>query len=273
MCRVFEVSRSGYYSWRCRPPSRRAMENRRLDAHIKVVFAQNKGRYGSPKITDQLREQGLAVGKNRVARRMKAAGLRSIVRRKYRPTTDSKHSHPVAENLLQRNFTATGPDKVWVSDITYISTERGWLYLTVFLDLFSRMVVGWALSSSLSAEMVVTALYRGIRHRRPAAGLVIHSDRGVQYACKDFRQVLEKHQFLQSMSRKGDCWDNAVAESFFGILKSELIHHERFRGPQDTLKALFEYIEVFYNRKRKHSTLGYQTPAQYEQAMKSAVCF
>jgi putative transposase len=273
MCRALSVSRSGYYSWRRRAESRRAMDNRRLDAHIKAIYKKHKGRYGSPKITDELNDMGFKVSKNRVARRMKEAGLRSIVRRKYRPTTDSKHSYPVADNLVQRDFTASGPDRVWVSDITYIPTERGWLYLTVFLDLFSRMVVGWALSSSLSAQMVLTALYRAIRARRPSAGLIIHSDRGVQYACKDFRRVLEKHRFVQSMSRKGDCWDNAVAESFFGILKSELVHHERFKGPQDTLKALFEYIEVFYNRKRKHSTLGYQTPVAYEQEMKSAVCF
>jgi putative transposase len=211
---------------------------------------------------------GFPVSKNRVARRMKAMGLRSIYRRKYRTTTDSKHSHPVADNLLQRNFTTDGPDKVWVSDITYIATTRGWLYLTVFIDLFSRTVVGWALSSSLSAEMVLTALSRAVRNRRPGSGLIIHSDRGVQYACSDFRKVLKKHKYVQSMS-----WDNAVAESFFGIIKSELIHQERFKGPQDTLRAIFEYIEIYYNRKRKHSTLGYKTPAQFEQAMKSAVCF
>ena len=217
---------------------------------------------------------GFAVGKNRVARRMREAGLRSIVRRKYRPaTTDSKHSQPVAENLLQRDFKVAEPDRVWVSDITYIATERGWLYLTVFLDLFSRMVVGWALSSSLSTQMVLSALYRAIGNRRPGAGLIIHSDRGVQYASEAFRGVLKENHFVQSMSRKGNCWDNAVAESFFGILKSELVHHERFTGHQDTLRALFEYIEIDYNRKRKHSTLGYQTPAQFEQAMKSAVCF
>jgi transposase InsO family protein len=273
MCRVFSVSRSGYYRWRRHAESRRTIENRRLDAHIKAIFNKHKGRYGSPKITDELNDMGFPVSKNRVARRMKAAGLRSIVRRKYRATTDSKHSHPVADNLLQRDFTASSPDRVWVSDITYIATARGWLYLTVFIDLFSRMVVGWALSSSLSTEMVLTALRRGIRNRRPNTGLIIHSDRGVQYACKDFRKMLKKHRFVQSMSRKGDCWDNAVAESFFGIVKSELIHHDRFKGPQDTLRALFEYIEVYYNRKRKHSTLGYQTPAQFEQAMKSAVCF
>jgi len=273
MCRVLSVSRSGYYRWRNRPKSQRAIENWRLDAHIRAIFNRHKGRCGSPKITDELNDMGLAVSKNRVARRMKAMGLRSIYRRKYRTTTDSKHSHPVADNLLQRNFTTDGPDKVWVSDITYIATAHGWLYLTVFIDLFSRMVVGWSLSSSLSAEMVLAALSRAVRNRRPGAGLIIHSDRGVQYACSDFRKILEKHHFVQSMSRKGDCWDNAVAESFFGIIKSELIHHERFKGPQDTLRAIFEYIEIYYNRKRKHSTLGYKTPAQFEQVMKSAVCF
>jgi transposase InsO family protein len=273
MCRVLSVSRSGYYRWRNRPKSQRAIENRRLDAHIRAIFNRHKGRCGSPKITDELNDMGLAVSKNRVARRMKAMGLRSIYRRKYRTTTDSKHSHPVADNLLQRNFTTNGPDKVWVSDITYIATARGWLYLTVFIDLFSRMVVGWSLSSSLSAETVLAALSRAVRNRRPGAGLIIHSDRGVQYACSDFRKILEKHHFVQSMSRKGDCWDNAVAESFFGIIKSELIYHKRFKGPQDTLRAIFEYIEIYYNRKRKHSTLGYKTPAQFEQVRKSAVCF
>ena len=272
MCRALSVSRSGYYSWRRRPESRRSIENRCLDTHIKVIYMKYRGRYGSPKITRELHDKGFCVGKNRVARRMRQAGLRSIVRRKYRPTTDSKHSYPVAENLLQRDFTVTAPDKVWVSDISYIDTEHGWLYLTVFLDLFSRMVVGWALSSSLSARMVLTALHRAIRNRRPGPGLIIHSDRGVQYACNDFRALVAKHHFTQSMSRKGDCWDNAVAESFFGILKSELIHQQRFNGPQDTLAALFDYIEVFYNRQRKHSTLGYHTPVQYEEAMKSAVC-
>jgi putative transposase len=244
-----------------------------LQAHIRAIFNRHKGRCGSPKITDELNDMGFPVSKNRVARRMKEMGLRSIVRRKHRVTTDSKHSHPVADNLLQRNFTTSNPDEVWVSDITYIRTTRNWLYLTVFIDLFSRTVVGWSLSSSLSAETVLTALTRAVRKRRPMAGLIIHSDRGIQYACSDFRKVLEKHHFVQSMSRKGDCWDNAVAESFFGIIKSELIHHERFKGPQDTLRAIFEYIEMYYNRKRKHSTLGYKTPAQFEQVMKSAVCF
>lgn len=273
MCRVLLVSRSGYYRWRKRPESRRAIENRRLDAHIKVIYNKHKGRYGSPKITDELNDNGFQVSKNRVARRMKAIGLRSIVRRKYCPTTDSKHTYPVAANLLQRDFSASAPNTVWVSDITYIATEGGWLYLTVFLDLFSRMVVGWALSSSLGGQMVRAALHRAIQRRQPEAGLIIHSDRGVQYACNDFRKMLDKHSFIQSMSRKGNCWDNAVAESFFSIIKSEMIHHEHFKGRNDTLPAVFEYIEVYYNRKRKHSTLGYRTPAQVDQTIKSAICF
>ena len=264
MCRVFEVSRSGYYRWLKRKPSQRHLDNQRLDAQIREIYEQSKGRYGSPKITQELRDQGRKVGKNRVAERMRKAGLRSKIRRKYRVTTNSKHKFPVAPNLLERNFTAQAPDRVWVSDITYLATRTGWLYLTVIIDLFSRMVVGWALSSSLSHEMVVVALKRAIRRRGPTNGLVFHSDRGVQYACTGFRDELEGHGFVQSMSRKGDCWDNAVAESFFAIMKTELVYHERYEGHQDTLHSIFEYIEVFYNRERKHSTLGYLTPVGYE---------
>ena len=215
--------------------------------------------------SSDLRDQGRKVGKNRVAERMRKAGLRSKIRRKYRVTTNSKHKFPVAPNLLERNFTAQAPDRVWVSDITYLATRTGWLYLTVIIDLFSRMVVGWALSSSLSHEMVVVALKRAIRRRGPTSGLVFHSDRGVQYACTGFRDELEGHGFVQSMSRKGDCWDNAVAESFFAIMKTELVYHERYEGHQDTLHSIFEYIEVFYNRQRRHSTLEYLCPAEYEK--------
>ena len=219
MCRVLEVSRSGYYRWLKRKPSQRDIDNQRLNAEIREIYDGSKGRYGSPKITQELQDRGYRVSKNRVARRMRDAGLRSKVRRKYRVTTDSKHHFPVAPNLLERNFTAEAPDKVWVSDITYLATRSGWLYLTVIIDLFSRMVVGWALSSSLSHEMVVTALKRAIKRRRPGDGLIFHSDRGVQYACTDFRKELGKHRFVQSMSRKGDCWDNAVAESCFCLNK------------------------------------------------------
>ena len=267
MCRVLEVSRSGYYRWLKHKPSQRQLDNRSLDAEIRQIYDDSKGRYGSPKITRELRDRGRKVGKNRVAKRMRQTGLRSKIRRKYKVTTDSKHNFPVAPNLLERNFTAQVPDTVWVSDITYLATRTGWLYLTVIIDLFSRIVVGWALSSSLSHEMVVVALKRAIRRRRPAKGLIFHSDRGVQYACNDFRQELDKHEFIQSMSRKGDCWDNAVAESFFGILKTELIYHQRYEGHQDTLHSIFEYIEVFYNRQRRHSTIEYLCPSEYEKQM------
>jgi transposase InsO family protein len=246
-------------------PSQRELDNQRLDVEIREIYEQNKGRYGSPKITQELRDRGRRVSKNRVARRMRKAGLRSKLRRKFRVTTNSKHHFAVSPNLLERNFTQQAPDKVWVSDITYLATRTGWLYLTVIIDLFSRMVVGWALSSSLGHEMVVTALKRAIRRRRPGKGLVFHSDRGVQYACTDFRKELDKHEFIQSMSRKGDCWDNAVAESFFGIMKCELVYHERYEDHQDTLHSIFEYIEVFYNRQRRHSTLGYLCPSEYEK--------
>jgi len=264
MCRVFKVSRSGYYRWLKRGPSQREIDNRRLDEEIREIYIDSKGRYGSPKITHELRDRGHRVGKNRVAKRMRKAGLRSKIRRRYRVTTNSKHRFPVAPNLLERNFTTQAPDKVWVSDITYLATRTGWLYLTVIIDLFSRMVVGWSLSSSLSHEMVVTALKRAIKHRQPAKGVIFHSDRGVQYACTDFRKALNQHGFIQSMSRKGDCWDNAVAESFFGVMKTELVYHERYDNHQDTLHSIFEYIEIFYNRKRRHSTLGYLTPVEFE---------
>lgn len=265
MCRVFEVSRSGYYRWRKRRPSRRQLDNQRLDAQIGEIYASSKGRYGSPKITRELQDRGQRVSKNRVARRMRQAGLRSKIRRKYRVTTESKHTWPVSPNLLERNFTVEAPDKAWVSDITYLATRTGWMYLTVIIDLFSRLVVGWALSSSLSHEMVIAALKRAIRRRRPGKGLIFHSDRGVQYACADFRKELAEHGFIQSMSRKGDCWDNAVAESFFGIMKTELVYHEKYEGHQDTLHSVFEYIEAFYNRERRHSTLEYLPPAEFEK--------
>jgi transposase InsO family protein len=265
MCRVLEVSRSGYYRWLKHKPSQRQLDNQSLDAEIREIYDGSKGRYGSPKITQELRDRGRRVGKNRVARRMRKAGLRCKIRRKYKVTTDSKHNFPVAPNLLKRDFTAQAPDTVWVSDITYLATKTGWLYLTVIIDLFSRIVVGWALSSSLSHEMVVVALKRAISRRRPVKGLVFHSDRGVQYACTEFRKELAIHGFVQSMCRKGDCWDNAVAESFFAIMKTELVYHESYEDHQDTLHSIFEYIEVFYNRQRRHSTLDYLCPAEYEK--------
>ena len=267
MCRVFKVSRGGYYRWLKRKPSRREIDNQRLVVAIREIYDRSKGRYGGPKITQELRDRGNKVGKNRVAKRMCEVGLRSKIRRKYRVTTDSKHRFPVASNLVKRNFSTQAPDKVWVSDITYLATRTGWLYLTVIIDLFSRLVVGWSLSSSLSHYMVVSALKRPVKCRQPGKGVIFHSDRGVQYACTGFRKELSKHGFIQSMSRKGDCWDNAVAESFFSVIKTELVYHERYNGHQDTLHSIFEYIEIFYNRERRHSTLGYLTPVDYEKQL------
>jgi len=271
MCRVLEVSRSRYYDWRRDPESARARETRRLDEAIKRLFKKHKGRAGSPKITRYLREEGWRVGENRVAKRMQEMGLRAKVRRAFRTTTNSRHGHPVAPNRLQRSFRVAGPDQVYVSDLTYIRTRNGWLYLTVVLDLYSRLVVGWALSNSLSHAAVLKALRRAVARRRPSRGLIFHSDRGVQYACTGFRKALAAEGFLASMSGVGDPWDNAVAESFFHILKSELVHHTMWDGYWDAHHDLFEYLEVYYNRERIHSTLGWVSPAQYEaQAVKAA---
>lgn len=265
LCRVMQVSRSGFYTWQRRPPSARALETRRIDVAIKAVFAASKQRSGSPKVAQALRSQGWRVSDSRVAKRMRHLGLRSIARRRFRVTTDSKHPYPVAPNRLQRNFTAQRPNQVWVSDLTYLRVGHGWLYLAVFIDLYSRRVVGWALSSSLDHTVVLMALRRAVARRRPAPGLIIHSDRGVQYACSAFVQWVAKRGFVQSMSRKGDCWDNAVAESFFHLLKSELAHHCQWHDYTVAQRDLFEYIEIFFNRERSHSTLDYMTPDQFEQ--------
>jgi len=265
MCRVLEVSSSGYYAWKQRPESGRTTETRRLEAAIRIAYQASKGRSGSPKITQTLRQQGWKVGENRVAKRMRQMGLRSIIRRKFRATTNSKHPFPVAPNRLRRNFTVSRPHAVWVSDLTYLRVRNGWLYLVIFLDLYSRKVVGWAVSDSLDHTFVLKALRQACARRPPPEGLIIHSDRGVQYACTGFTQELEKRRFVPSMSRKGDCWDNRVAESFFHILKTELVYHTQWMGYADAHHALFEYIEIFYNRERLHSTLGYVSPAQFER--------
>jgi len=261
---MLQVSRSGFYEWRRRRPSGRAVETTRLDEAIRRLFTAHHRRPGSPKMTRLLRAEGWQVSRSRVARRMRKLGLRSIVRRVWRRTTDSRHRLPVAPNRVARQFAASGPDRTWVSDVTYLRTRTGWLYLVVIIDLYSRLVVGWALSVSLSHHALLQALRRAIGRRRPTRGLVFHSDRGIQYACGDFTRALATHGFVQSMSRKGDVWDNAVAESFFHLLKSELVHHVLWEGYTDAHRDLFEYIEVYYNRERLHSTLGWLTPAQFE---------
>jgi putative transposase len=269
MCRVLEVSRSGFYKWLNHCPSKRKQKNEELTIKMKKIYEEHKGRIGSPKMRIELNALGVQAGKNRVANQMRINGLRAITHRKFRVvTTDSNHNLPVAENLLDRKFAVDQPGKVLVSDITYIRSQGGWVYLTVFIDLFSRMVVGWEVSSRIDTEMVLKAFHRAVFNRKLSPGTMIHSDRGSQYASDAFREALSQFHFIQSMSRKGNCWDNAVAESFFRIYKSELAYHCNFRDERDVFQKTFEYIECYYNRKRRHGTLGYLTPVEFENQLK-----
>ena len=265
MCSVLKVSTSGYYAWLDRKPSARSLESDRLKHKIERIYNDSKGRYGSPRICKELIAEGEQVSRQRVARMMRQEGLRSIINKKYRiSTTDSKHNYPIAENLLKRNFTVAAPAKVWVSDITYIRTAQGWLYLTIIMDLFDRKIIGWSLSTTmLTTATVIPAWSMAIKNRSITEGLIFHSDRGVQYASNEFRSILRINEVKQSMSRKGDCWDNAVAESFFKSLKSELVNHQHYKSILDAKNDLFEFIEIWYNRKRRHSFLGYLTPEEY----------
>jgi len=265
MCRVLKVSRSGFYAWKIRPESHRTREDRRLGVFIATIQEMVRRVYGAPRVHKELTAQGETVGRKRVARLMKQNGLQSRCRRKFRVTTQSNHSHPVAPDRLERDFTPKGPNQAWVADITYIATRRGWMYLAVVLDLYSRMVVGWHLSERIDRQLVVKALQMGLGRRKPTGVLVHHSDRGSQYASGEFRKRLEIEGILSSMSRKGNCWDNAVAESFFASLKTELNEQGPFPTREDALKEIFEYIEVFYNGVRRHSTLGYVSPREFEQ--------
>ena len=264
MCQVFKVSRDGFYKWLKRPESRRSVERRKFDVQVKAAFEKNRKRSGSEKLSRELNRDGVRCSRSKVARSMKRQGLRSIVKKKFVPTTDSKHSEPVAPNLLNRQFSVGRKNQVLVSDITYIPSRVGWLYLTVIIDLFSRMVTGWSLSTSLGHEGALEALHQAVWRRKPPKGTMFHSDRGVQYACKNFRDALFSYGFIQSMSRKGNCWDNAVVESFFRTLKTELIYHIDLADENHARKELFEYIEIYYNRQRLHATLDYASPAEFE---------
>jgi transposase InsO family protein len=265
MCRILGVTRSGYYCWLRRGLNRRQKRDRALLEQIRKSYRQNNGRAGSPRVHEDLLDWGYCTSRKRVARLMREAGLRAKTKRKFRVTTQSKHSLPVADNLLGRDFTVKSPNKVWVSDITYLWTREGWQYLCVVLDLFNRQVVGWNLSHRLMSELAEDALIRAVMRRRPSAGLVFHSDRGVQYCSRSFRKLLKRYGMVQSMSRKGDCWDNAVAESFFGTLKRELVYHETYRTRAEARLSVFQYIEAYYNRRRRHSALGYLSPIEFEQ--------
>jgi putative transposase len=265
LCEVLEVSRSGYYAWRDRPASSQAQRRDRLVERIQAAHVDSQKNYGSPRIHRELRDQGVACSENTVARLMKNHGIRSKMQRRFVvQTTDSRHGHPIAENRLNQQFDVPAPNQVWAADITYIPTGEGWLYLAVVLDLCSRRVVGWAADDHLRAELPAAALQMALTQRRPQGGLLHHSDRGVQYACDDYQSLLARHGITCSMSRRGNCYDNAVVESFFGTLKTELIHHHTYATRNEARLALFEYLEVFYNRKRRHSALDYSSPAEYE---------
>jgi putative transposase len=264
MCRVLEVSRSGYYAWLGRSESRRERANRGLLVKIRAVHRRSQKRYGSPRVWQELRAAGESCGENRVARLMRAHGIVGVRGPKFRATTDSRHCLPVAPNLLERRFRVTEPNRVWVSDLTCVWTGEGWLHVAGVLDLCSRRIVGWATGANPDRHLVVRALEMAIARRRPGPGLIFHSDRGSQYAAGDVQELLAKHKMIASMSRKGDCWDNAPAESFFATLKSELVHRRRYRTRPEAKRDLFEYIERFYNAERLHSALEYRSPAQFE---------
>jgi putative transposase len=270
MCRALGVSAAGYYDWLQRAESARGRDNRRLEVKIRAVHTRSRCNYGSPRITEELREGGERCGKNRVARLMRAAGIRARRAKRWRATTHSSHSLPIADNKLNRQFRASGPDQVWAGDISYVWTQEGWLYLAVVLDLYSRAVVGWSMGTQLSGQLTTEALQMALRRRKPAAGLLHHSDRGVQYAAREYQRVLSEHQIDCSMSRKGNCWDNACVESFFSTLKVECVYQASYRTREEARGSLFEWIEVFYNRQRRHSTLGYRSPAQFEAMRKVA---
>lgn len=269
LCRVLMVTRSGYYAWAGRPPSARAQANERLLVQIRAIHAESRGTYGSPRIHRTLRTPQAPVSRNRVARLMRAGGIRSKHRRKYRITTRSNHRRPVAPNLLSREFCAAEPNRAWVGDITFIWTREGWLYLAVLIDLYSRIVVGWSMSERATEDLTLAALRMALHRRRPPAGLVHHSDQGSQYASTAYRRLLEDHNITASMSRRGNCWDNAVAESFYATLEKELLQDWEVGGRLEARRQIFDFIEAFYNRHRIHSTLGYRSPVDYEAAVRT----
>jgi putative transposase len=269
MCRLLEVSRSGYYEWLSRPCSAQAEAEQQLQDKVTRYFAQGRGTYGTRRLKHLLAQEGLQVSRRRIGRVLAQAGLCCKTRRKFKAPTAAGQTQTVAPNQLNREFTVQVPDTLYVGDITYLPTGEGWLYLAVVLDLCSRAVVGWSMATHMRAELVTQALSMAICQRQPTAGLIMHTDRGSQYGADSYRQLLSQHGMQPSMSRKGDCWDNAVAESFFHTLKTELIYLEEFKTHEQARTGVFEYIEVFYNRQRCHSATGYLAPLAYEQTLKT----
>jgi len=267
MCQTLKCSTSGYYHWLKSPESSRTSSNKALRHRISELFEEHKEMAGSPMITSDLRSEAefSNVGKNRVALIMKNSGLKCKTVKRFTKTTDSNHKEPIAANLLKREFNVSTPNSVWAGDITYLRIGNKWYYLSVFIDLFSRIVVGWDLSASLERHSTIKALNKAILRRSPASGLLVHSDRGIQYASSDFKKKLESKGFIQSMSRKGNCWDNAVVESFFHTLKTQLTHHLCYKNIREAEQSLFNYIEVYYNGRRRHSTNNYKSPIDFEK--------
>jgi len=264
LCRLLGVTRQGYYAYASRPPSERLNRERTLQQRVQQIHVESRGTYGSPRVLKALRQHGEPASKRSVERALRSLGLRGRSPRRWRATTRANPLHPIVENVLNRDFEASRPNERWVTDISYIWTDEGWCYLAAILDLFSRSVVGWALDSTLSTSLPLTALDMAVRRRRPSKGLLHHSDRGCQYTSTEYRDVLAELGVTVSMSRKGNCWDNAVAESFFATLKTELIYGRTWPTRVELRAAVFEYIEVFYNRRRLHSSVAYRTPAQVE---------
>jgi len=265
MCQILKVSRSGYYCWCRRGKSKRALESDYILTNIRNEYDRSRQLYGSPKIHFELNKKGILCSRPRVARIMKANGIKSITKKKFMRTTDSKHERKVAPNLVDQNFSATAPNQLWLGDITYIKTLNGWLYLATVLDVFSRKIIGWSMSKTMKRHLVINALKDALTKRNPSEKLVFHSDRGSQYASDDFIQLLSKNSIIQSMSSSGNCYDNAMMESFFAVLKKELIYLQKYKSIESTRSAIFEYIEVLYNSRRIHSGINYNTPIEFEQ--------
>ena len=264
MCRVLSVSRSGYYDWYDRPPCCRAIAQQQLDEQVKQAFTAEKGRIGSPRMVKRLKANGCSAGRHQVSQSLRRQGLRAKAARKYKATTQSNHTLPVAPNLLRQDFSASQPNQKWVSDITYIHTDEGWLYLATLLELYSRKIIGWSMSERMATSLVSDALTMAVFRRHRPKNVIVHSDRGSQYCSHEYQQLLKQHHLICSMSKKGDCYDNAAMESWHHSLKVEAIHGERFTTREQAKQQVFDYIEVYYNRQRLHSTLGYLSPMQFE---------
>jgi len=265
MCEVFKLSRSKYYKWLQNPVTERKKRDEILESKIRIIHNKSNKRYGSPRVHSVLKDEGEQVSRKRVARIMRENKVVSISKKKFKANTNSKHSFPVSPNLLNQNFYSEAPNQAWVGDITYIPTAEGWLYLATVIDLFSRMVVGWAVSERMTTDLIEKAFLNAYWKRKPSNGLIFHSDRGSQYASHRYQQLLKTLHINQSMSAKGNCYDNAVAESFFGKLKTEFVHHEKFISRKEAKSGIFQYIEMFYNRERKHSTFNYLSPLHFEE--------